>query len=146
MSAGPLHAVVSMLCKAGTTGPHSALLSTLDTGNISSEAPDVYAQDVPAGQQLQQLHEEAAQAAPLGRRLDLQLPAVQHRALACSAAGTDWSHKHMFPHSLCCRGPGPPLSRTGVQDERTLHLIAEVGICQLLLCPVVDLCRYMLDI
>ena len=46
---------------------------------------NTHAQETPAGKELQQLHEEAAQAAPLGVHLDLQLPAVQHRALACRA-------------------------------------------------------------
>ena len=54
-------------------------------------------QDAPAGEQLQQLHEEASHSAPLGGRLDLQLPAVQHRALACSAANAGRSHTHKVP-------------------------------------------------
>ena len=56
---------------------------------------NTHAQETPAGKELQQLHEEAAQAASLGVHLDLQLPAVQHRALACRATAIGCSHKHL---------------------------------------------------
>ena len=136
----PLHmaAANSMPRLAARNALLEAWPLNLDAGDISESAPKHDAQGTPAGEQLQQLHEEAAQAAPLGGNLDLQLPAVQHRALACSAAATGWSHKHrssLVAHGTCC------FVTSNYNFARTLHLIAEVRIRQLLLCPVVDLDR-----
>lgn len=108
---------------------------------------NIHAQDAPAGEQLQQLHEEAAQAPPLGVRLDLQLPAVQHRALACRATVIGCSHKHL--PSLAAqllRHITYSFVTFTYKGARTFHLIAEVHIRQPLLWPVVDLSRYKLDV